>query len=159
MDEEKSRLTVIIVGIVLAIIFYIAFKRSLDLKTDYAEELLNVVGTIVKVILMGVGFIVLVFVTSGYAQSGAKNIRAFFVMTQKQKDWCEDVDAFMEKDRKDKATTEDRFEIHKSSININTKNGGYFYKNILEIRDFIGIDAQKAQADAEKAIEDSVLDI
>jgi hypothetical protein len=30
------------------------------------------------------------------------------------------------------------------------------YRELKELRDFIGIDAQKAQADAEKAIEESV---
>lgn len=148
MDEDKSLWSVFFTGIVLTFIFIIALNRSTGLGTDFGTELRNVILAIAALILTGAGFSALTYLLSYFAQSGAKNLKAFFLLVKEKREWSEEIDAFKEESRKQDFTTTDTLANHSSEINRNSKNTDFLHKNILEIREYIGIDAKK---DEEKA--------
>jgi len=148
MDEDKSLWPVCFTGVVLTFIFIIALDRSTGLGIDFGTALLNVLVAIVAIILTAIGFALLTYVLSVCAQSGAENLSAFFLLVKEKREWSKEMDVFKEESRKQNFKTTDTFSNHSSEINRNSKNNDFLHKNILEIREYIGIDAKK---DEEKA--------
>lgn len=152
MDEDKSLWYVSFVGIVFTFIFVIALNRSTSTGIDFGTAVFHVLGAIVATILTGVGFIGLTYVLSVCAQSGAKNIKAFFLLIREKREWSEEMDAFRADSRKRDSKTQDTLAHHASEINRNSKNNDFLHKNILEIREFSGIDAKKEEEKARAEI-------
>lgn len=155
MDEDKSLWYVGFTGIVLTFIFIIALNRSTGLGIDFGAALLNVLGAIVAILLTGVGFALLTYVLSVCAQSGSKNLGAFFLLVKEKREWSQKMDSFKEKSEAE--TRDHKYSINDSQSDIKTLFGNdkFFNQQFKEIRDFIGIDAQKTEEQARKEIMDN----
>lgn len=85
-----------------------------------------------------------------------EKLTALYANYKKSQAWCEKVENGFEKNQEEISELKD----FQRSDNIDREridsNMNVIYREMKELRDFIGIDAQKAQADAEKAIEESV---
>jgi len=152
MDEDNSLWYVAFAGVVLTFIFIISLNRSTGLGIDFGTALFHVLGAIVAIILTGVGFSVLTYVLSVCAQSGAKNLGALFLLIKEKREWSEEIDAFKDESQKQDYSTKDTLDHHSSELKRNSKNNDFLHKNILEIREFIGIDAKKAEEQARAEI-------
>lgn len=155
MDEDKSLWYVSFVGTVLTVIFIIALNRSTGLGIDFGTALFHVLGAIVAILLTGVGFALLTYVLSICAQSGANNLGAFFLLVKEKREWSQRMDSFREKSEGE--TRDHKYSINQNQGDIKTLfgNDNFFNQQIKEIREYIGIDAQKAEEQARKEIMDN----
>jgi len=85
-----------------------------------------------------------------------EKITAFYVTWKKSQEWCEKVENGYEKTSREINELKDFRRSDKNDRERLDHNMDVLYRKLKELRDFTGIDAQKAQADAEKAIEESV---
>jgi hypothetical protein len=85
-----------------------------------------------------------------------EKLTAFYVNWKKSREWCEKVADGFEKNQSEISELKDSQRSDKNDRERIDNNRNVIYRELKELRDFIGIDAQKAQADAEKAIEESV---
>jgi hypothetical protein len=155
MDEDKSLWYVGFTGIVLTFIFIIALNRSTGLGIDFGTALLNVLGAIVAILLTGVGFALITYVLSICAQSGEKNLGAFFLLVKEKREWSQKMDSFREKSEKEIRDLKYGTNDNQSDIKTLFGNDNFHNQQIKEIREYIGIDAQKAEEKARKEIMDN----
>jgi hypothetical protein len=155
MDEKKSLLPVFIICFIGFLLFYFGYKRSLEHKTDFWMELVFLVGDIIKTILMIVGALAMGFVTYGLSKIKVSKIRALFVLIEEAQDWCEQIDSFKDKFIKESEKISDKLSDHEAELVRLSCNSTANHNQIKILREFTGIDAAKAQAEAEKAIEAS----
>lgn len=85
-----------------------------------------------------------------------EKLTAFYVTWKKSQEWCQKVENGFEKNQIEINELKDFRRSDKNERERLDNNMNVIYRELKEVRDFIGIDAQKAQADAEKAIEESV---
>jgi hypothetical protein len=85
-----------------------------------------------------------------------EKLTAFYVNWKKSREWCEKVEEGFEKNQSEISELKDFRRSDKNDRERIDNNMNVIYRELKELRDFTGIDAQKAQADAEKAIEESV---
>ena len=85
-----------------------------------------------------------------------EKLTAFYINWKKSQAWCEKVEEGFEKNQSEISELKESQRSDKIDRERIDSNMNVIYREMKEFRDFIGIDAQKAQVDAEKAIEESV---
>jgi hypothetical protein len=85
-----------------------------------------------------------------------EKLTALYANYKKSQAWCEKVENGFEKNQDEISELKESQRSYKIDRQRIDSNMNVIYREMKELRDFIGIDAQKAQADAEKAIEESV---
>ena len=85
-----------------------------------------------------------------------EKLTAFYLNWNRSRGWVEKVEDGFEKNQSEISELKDSQRSDKNDRERIDNNMNVIYRELKELRDFIGIDAQKAQADAEKAIEESV---
>jgi hypothetical protein len=100
--------------------------------------------------------LIIAFIIYLLAKATLEFITAFFVNLSKSQEWCKKVENAFEINQKEISELKEFRRIdNKERVRLGN-NLDVIYRELKELRDFTGIDAIKAQADAEKAIEESV---
>ncbi len=139
-------------GIVLTFIFVIALNRSTGLGIDFGTAVFHVLGAIVATLFTGLALSVFTYVLSVCAQSGAKSLGALFLLIKEKREWSDGIDQFKDESRKQEYATKEALDRHLNELRRLSKNCDFLHKNSLEVREFIGIDAKKAEEKAREEI-------
>jgi hypothetical protein len=85
-----------------------------------------------------------------------EKLTALYANYKKSQAWCEKVENGFEKNQEEISELKESQRSDKNDRERIDSNMNVIYRELKELIDFTGIDALKAQADAEKAIEESV---
>lgn len=155
IEKEKSGVVIFISGLLGTALIIAGYIEAPKHKVDVWEGMLIVLKNLGHWMFMVLAAIFLGFLVYLVVKVSLEKLIAFYVAWENSQEWCEKINQDYENSNLEINKLKYELSIEQKNSEAQLKNMNFLYKQLKELREFTSIDAIKAQAEAEKAIEQS----